>query len=237
LLAANARAQLEGTLFTEPEERAYLDYLRGEFLRNNAEGDFDIEEADIPEIPEAVVATAETGPVEYSFGGAMARRDGVRIWLNGNLLAESELPEGFRLIESGSNIALQIAQDGKTFVLLPGQTVDVTAGTVVENFQRPAPTAETATAPAAEEPAAETDGAAPEAAASQPVEAAAASVAATTTQGEVAEVDASANPVATAIDALDDDEVDTLFEALETRRLARTQPEDTADEEPDNQAP
>ena len=56
LPATDARAQLEGTLFTKPEERAYLDYLRAELLRNNAEDEFNIEEADIPEVPDAVVA-------------------------------------------------------------------------------------------------------------------------------------------------------------------------------------
>ena len=36
LIAAPARAQLEGTLFTEAEERVYLDYLREEFLHRLA---------------------------------------------------------------------------------------------------------------------------------------------------------------------------------------------------------
>jgi hypothetical protein len=137
LLATEARAQLEGTLFTKPEERAYLDYLRAEFRRNNPEADFNIEEADIPEIPNAVVVEEATGPEEYSFGGVMTRRDGIRIWLNGKLLAESELPEGFSVVESNRSVSLRIVKDGNTYVLLPGQTVDVTGGTVVENFRLP----------------------------------------------------------------------------------------------------
>ncbi len=131
---APARAQLEGTLFTKPEERVYLDYLREEFLRNSATRDFNIEDVEVPEIPDT--QPEATGPVEYSFGGAMTGREGIRIWLNGRLLARSELPTGFSIIESGASISLRIVQDGKTFVLRPGQTVDLTSGTVVENFER-----------------------------------------------------------------------------------------------------
>lgn len=133
-IAVPARAQLEGTLFTEPEERVYLDYLREEFLRNSATRDFNIEDAEVPEIPDTQPET--TRPVEYSFSGAMTGREGTRIWLNGRLLARSELPEGFSIIESGASISLRIVQDGKTFVLRPGQTVDLTSGTIVENFER-----------------------------------------------------------------------------------------------------
>lgn len=241
LLAANARAQLEGTLFTEPEEREYLDFLREEFLRNNAAADFNIEEADIPDIPQAVAAAEEAGPIEYSFGGAMARRDGVRIWLNGNLLAASELPDGFSLLESGNTMSLRIVHEGKTFLLLPGQTVDVTAGTVVENFQRPAPAAEaaavTAAAPSTAEAPAATGELTPETAAPAANAAPPVSAGALAAEGAVPESEASVDPIAAAVDGLDEEEVDSLFELLENRRLARTQTEGTVDEAPDNEAP
>jgi len=150
LQSSTARAQLEGTLFTEPEEREYLDYLRNEFMRNNAANVFDVQEVEIPDIPDATATQTETGPVEYSFGGAMTGREGIRVWLNGRLLAESELPEGFSVVQSSRNVSLRIVNNGKTYLLLPGQTVDVTTGNVVENFQRPlAPTAEDSGQPSA----------------------------------------------------------------------------------------
>lgn len=222
LFAGAARAQLEGTLFTKPEEREYLDYLRAEFLRTSAVDDFNIEEADIPEIPVAVAES--TGPVEFSFGGAVARRDGIRIWLNGKLLAEPELPEGFSIVESGRNVSLRIVANGSTYVLLPGQTVDLTAGTVIETFQRPQPVS-AATAPAAEaQPAAtpavtvaEAPQTAPEEAATIPGD-----VDPAVGPAESLEPATDTDALAAAAAALDDSEVDDLFEILENRRLERT---------------
>ncbi|MEY4641596.1 MAG: hypothetical protein RLZZ227_1590 [Pseudomonadota bacterium] len=134
-LATEASAQLAGTLFTEPEEREYLDYLRAEFLRNNKEAGFDIEEV-IPVVPDDQAAV-ETGPQEFTFGGLMTRRDGERsVWLNGRLLAESKLPSGIRLMDADPSTSLRIAQDGRIFVLRPGQTVTLATGVIVENYQR-----------------------------------------------------------------------------------------------------
>jgi hypothetical protein len=237
LLTVEARAQLVGTLFTKPEEREYLDYLRQEFLRNNAESDFDIEDADIPEIPEAA-AEEQTGPVEYSFGGVMARRDGVRVWINGKLLAESELPEGFSLVETGRSFSLRIVQNGMTFTLLPGQTVDVTAGTVVESFQRPQPTAEATSTPAAETAVV----AAPEdipVETPQAAEVAQQASGASMSSGSVVATDELAidtDALAVQASKLDDSQVDALFEILENRRLERNTGEEP-DEESENQAP
>lgn len=134
--SAGAHAQIEGTLFTQPEERAYLDYLRDEFLRNNAERGFDIEEATIPVIPGDDVA-APAGPTEFSFGGIMTRRDDTRsLWLNGAVLAERDLPAGMSLVAADRGTALRIAHEGKVYVLRPGQTVDLVAGNVMESYQR-----------------------------------------------------------------------------------------------------
>lgn len=134
-LTSQACAQLTGTLFTQPEEREYLDYLREEFLRNNQEAGFDIEEV-IPVVPDEQ-APVETGPQEFTFGGLMTRRDGGRsVWLNGRLLAENELPAGISLMNADPSASLRIAQDGKTFMLRPGQTVTLATGVIIENYQR-----------------------------------------------------------------------------------------------------
>lgn len=240
LLTVEARAQLEGTLFTQPDEREYLDYLRQEFMRANAAEDFDIEDVVIPEIPEDVVAVEPAGPVEYSFGGVMARRDGVRVWLNGQLLGESELPEGFSVVEAGRSFSLRVVHEGQTFVLLPGQTVDVTAGSVIENFQRAQPPAETTAAPPAETAvdAVPSEGESPDA----PV--AAAQALPETSGGNAASGEALAgqdpdidtDALSAAASRLGDSEVDALFEILENRRLERGTG-DESDEESDNEEP
>jgi hypothetical protein len=240
LLTVEAHAQLEGTLFTQPDEREYLDYLRQEFLRTNAVDDFDIEDAAIPEIPEDAAAVEATGPLEYNFGGVMARRDGVRVWLNGQLLGESELPEGFSLVETGRSFSLRVVHEGQTFVLLPGQTVDVTAGTVLENFQRPQPPAETTAAPRAETgvdaalPAVETPDAPVAAAQALPESPGENAASGETLASQDSDIDTDA--LSAAASRLGDSEVDALFEILENRRLERDTGEES-DEESDTEEP
>src|SRR5690606_13101568 len=129
-----AQSQLEGTLFTGPEERELLDYLREEFVRNSANAGFNIEEA-IPEIPEQEPVQAAS--VEHSFGGIMTRRDGMRsIWLDGRLRAEADLPAGFTIVEVDGVLSLRVARAGGAVILKPGQTLDMGTGVVVENFER-----------------------------------------------------------------------------------------------------
>jgi hypothetical protein len=219
--SSSVYAQLEGTLFTQPEERAYLDYLRDEFLRNNAERGFDIEEATIPVIPGDEIA-APTGPTEVSFGGIMTRRDGSRsLWLNGALLSESELPGGMSLVGTGRDTSLRLTHEGKVYVLRPGQTVDLVASRVMEAYQR---------TPAASTNGASTTGA--EAAVPARVEDAA-------TDGDAAASPTEADPVdavAAAVDTLDDEQIDALLEAIENRRQQQQAASDGAEEDDDEAA-
>jgi len=139
--AAPLYAQIEGTLFTSPEQRAYMDFLRAEFLANSQENGFNIL---VPEIPDIVAeATAQEGPPapqEFSFGGIMTSRDGSRsVWLNQQLLQESDLPGWVRIVSAAPGLALQLEANGSRWLLKPGQTVDITAGSIVEEYQRPAP--------------------------------------------------------------------------------------------------
>jgi hypothetical protein len=143
-----ASAQELGTLFTKPEERAYMDYLREEFLMRSQEDGFNIDAPEIPEVPVDEPAQQESAAVEFSFGGIMARRDGSRsVWLNNNLLAESALPAGISIAAGPRSIALRIAQGDKIFLLRPGQSVNMATGVITEAYQRaqsappvPAPT-------------------------------------------------------------------------------------------------
>ena len=251
LPAGVVHAQLTGALFTEPEEREYLDYLREEFLRNSAEAGFNIEETAIPDIPDG--QAAPSGPVEFTFGGIVTRRDGSHsIWLNQRLLEESELPDGMSLVTGEGSPSLRILYSGSTFVLRPGQTVDLTTGTVTATASRPAPTA---TSPAqstanATAPAAAADGTpidvvqAQAQAATQPgADAAAAETTAEATQVTTTAVPASVqaeapteDALANAVNELDGEAVGTLLEILENRRVQLSEA-GAADEEPENEAP
>jgi len=137
-----AHAQVQGTLFTSPEQRAYMDFLRQEFLSRSTNAGFDIE---VPEIPEFAATDATgtevpEGPTEFTLGGILTGRDGTRsVWLNNNLLHESELPDWVRIITSGESPILQLNVNGSRWELRPGQTVDLASGTVSEAYQRPPP--------------------------------------------------------------------------------------------------
>lgn len=230
-------AQLTGTLFTEPEEREYLDYLRQEFIRSSAAEGFDIEESQIPEIPDGQLPT-ESGPQEFTFGGIMTRRDGSRsIWLNGRVFAESELPAGVSLVMSANSTSLRIANSTATYVLRPGQTVDLTTGSILENYQRPQADAAALSAPPAD-PVAAAQPADAEPDATQVAEEGLSVAADEVTpsagveeEGAVADTDA----IAAAVSGLDDEAVETLFEVLENRRSQRPQAGDEPDDEPNNE--
>lgn len=151
-----ARAQDIGTLFTSPEEREYMDYLRQDFVIRSQMATFNIEEDVIPDIPpESQQVVAEAPPVvqEYKFGGIMMRLNGSRmVWLNGSQIAESDLPGNMRLVDSASGTLLSITVDNRNFLLKPGQAMSTSAGTVQESFQQsastPVPAAPAAVAPA-----------------------------------------------------------------------------------------
>jgi|GEM_PF-2945367 hypothetical protein len=136
MLSLPVPAQMRGTLFTSPEQRAYLDYLRQDFLAKSRERGFDIEEAEIPDIPDD--AAQEQAPEIYTLGGIMARHDGSHtIWLNGQALSENDLPAGVTLTKNSGVEALRFTTATGSHLLKPGQTLELTAGSVVEAYQRP----------------------------------------------------------------------------------------------------
>lgn len=137
LLPAASHAQLQGKLFTTPEQRAYLDALRRDFLSANSNSGFDIEESAMPPLPpeRAVVQRR----VEYTLEGILARRDGSHIiWLNQRSFTEKELPEGITLVKTGGGLGLRFSTDGGEKLLLPGQTIEIHSGVVQERYQRTA---------------------------------------------------------------------------------------------------
>jgi hypothetical protein len=139
-------AQLSGTLFSNADERAYLDVLRRNFLAERLARGFDIQESDIviPEIEDGTATeAAPAGPVYYTLGGIMSRRDGSRrIWLNNRALEENQLPANASVMSSNGALVLQFPTPNGNRILRPGQTLELNAGSVVENYKR------TVTAPA-----------------------------------------------------------------------------------------
>ncbi|HWK55476.1 MAG TPA: hypothetical protein VNR18_13950 [Hyphomicrobiales bacterium] len=129
LPAALQAQELRGTLFTSPQQREYLDHLRSEFLARSQSGGFDIQEAEVPQIPTAV---PEPMP-NYAFGGIMMRSDGSRtVWLNGRAIDEPDLPAGIRLIEESGNPVLRVSTANGSYSIKPGQTLVTADGQVRE---------------------------------------------------------------------------------------------------------
>lgn len=128
LPCATLQAQeLRGTLFTSPQQRDYLDHLRSEFLARSQGSGFDIQEAEVPQIP---TAAPEPAPV-YTLGGIMTRSDGSRtVWLNGRTVDESELPTGMRIVESDGSLTLRVNTASGNHLIKPGQTLNTGNGQV-----------------------------------------------------------------------------------------------------------
>ena len=155
IMVAPVQAQNYGTLFTTPDEREYLDYLREEFVRTSQLESFNIQEDFIPEIPvvEEVVEESRPEISEYRFGGIMVRLNGNRmVWLNGNQVSESDLPGNMSLQESASGMLLNIRTENGTFRLKPGQVFNVISGTVSDAFQASPPSAQVPRATTPEPP-------------------------------------------------------------------------------------
>lgn len=133
-------AQEISTLFTTPEERAYLDFLRQEFLLNNQANNFDIDEV-VPAVPiiEEVVVDAPAIS-SYALEGIFTRRDGSRtVWLNNSNFDENNLPANMMLVDINSQTMLRIQTESGLFDLKAGQTLDVVNGIVLESWQLDTP--------------------------------------------------------------------------------------------------
>jgi hypothetical protein len=136
---ATDQTQGFGTLFTEPDEREYMDFLRDELIRNQQLATFNIDEDVIPDIPEEI-QTEETAPeiITYKFGGLMTRINGNRmIWLNNNQIPEQDLPGNMSLVTTASGVVLNIRAEGVNYALKAGQSIDLNNGVIREPFEEP----------------------------------------------------------------------------------------------------
>lgn len=139
LVPLTSYAQLQGKMFTTPEQRAYLDALRRDFLADSRAQGFNIEDSEVPPLPDEN-STRPPERVEYTLSGIMTRRDGSHvIWLNNRSYTESELPDGIALANTNNALALRFRTNTGDKLLLPGQTIEINSGVVQERYQRTAP--------------------------------------------------------------------------------------------------
>ena len=141
LVSQPSVAQFHGTIFTSPEERAYLDALREDFLKKSQEKGFDIEQAGPPPLPvTADEPTENSAPIEYTLGGILTRNDGSHtVWLNNQPVAERNLPANMKLVTEGALTVLRLQTAAGTFQLKPGQTLNASTGETQEAYQRVVP--------------------------------------------------------------------------------------------------
>ncbi len=133
---SSVQAQTFGKVFTSQEEREYLDYLRDDFVTRSQLRTFNIDEDVIPDIPDAVVTEEAPVVVTYKFGGIMTRINGNKmVWLNGQQIAENNLPPDFSLVNSNLGPLLRITSEGRRFELKPGQTINMQSGLVTDSYQ------------------------------------------------------------------------------------------------------
>jgi len=137
LASQSCLAQFHGKLFTTPEERAYLDALRNNFLSETRDQGFDITETGPPPLPDNDEAEKQPAvPVKYSLGGILTRSDGSRtVWLNNRPIAESSLPANMKLVVEGAQLVLRISAGANVFQLKPGQTLNMSSGQILEAYQ------------------------------------------------------------------------------------------------------
>lgn len=119
-----------GRLFFTPEDRLYLERLRWTAPE------------DLPSIPEQqqeIVASPEDKPLVITLGGTVMRGNrGQLVWLNGVAYNKEDLPENVRLPHpvAAGQIEVQAPEQGKSYSLRTGQTLDMNSGQVSELHER-----------------------------------------------------------------------------------------------------
>lgn len=125
-----------GKLFTSPEERAYLDGLRREFLEKTESEGFDIQAEAIPLLQQ----DEQQQNTEFTLEGLVTNQNGTRaIWLNGSAILENDLPADVRLVRQNNLDYLQIRSEATAHYIKTGQTIDLETGEIWEAFEEPSP--------------------------------------------------------------------------------------------------
>lgn len=133
LLPYGAQAQTVERLFLTPAERAYLEQLRIRSLRPQPP----VQEAEPEPQPESEVVL-EPEELLFSHGGTLLRTDGTyTIWLNDRAYAQNQLPENVELVSPYTQGQLRItnAQTGQSYLLKPGQVLNLNTGQLRESYE------------------------------------------------------------------------------------------------------
>ena len=124
-------------VFTTAYQREYMDTLRREYLRRQQRGGFDIDQ-DIPSMVEESGEEEASTPILFHLGGIMTRNDGSRVvWLNGIRTEEADLPDTMSLRNNNGSPALRITEQEQSYLLRPGQTLNLDTGSLLEAYELP----------------------------------------------------------------------------------------------------
>lgn len=140
LLAAASigEAQTLGRLFTSPTQRAQLERLRTQLPSSSETALEPLVEETEPE-PAVLDEVASIAPdIVYSLGGALTRSNGaVYVWINNELVDKESLPANMELLQPYARGQVRISDPShnRTFVVKPGQTLNLTTGQLSEAYE------------------------------------------------------------------------------------------------------
>lgn len=142
-------AQTLGRLLTTPAQRAQLDRVRIQVLQPGSNAVVEDEE------PEPAPEPVELNPVQQTFqlGGTLLRSDGsLQVWINGVAYNEESLPENMEILRPYARGQLRITDPVRntSYLLKPGQTLNLTTGEIYEGYQQAQPLAIPAAPPVLE---------------------------------------------------------------------------------------
>jgi hypothetical protein len=140
VLSPIASAQTLQRLITSPQQRLLLDRAR---IQQMQQRNLQVLATDTPLLEMGTSAqisdNAESPPaILYTMGGAVVRSDGsFNVWINGTAYDETSLPDTMRLLFPRSNGQLQIInpQNGTSYTLKSGQTLNLSTGQIFEAYQ------------------------------------------------------------------------------------------------------
>lgn len=125
-----------GRLFTTPALRAELDRRRLRELQGNTEVVAPIYIEPIEN--EIAVSDAPVPDMIYAVGGSMRRSDGsFTIWINEVAIEAADLPANMQLLQpySQGQIRIQDPETGASYIVKPGQVLNLTQGELMESYE------------------------------------------------------------------------------------------------------
>ncbi|HDR46356.1 MAG TPA: hypothetical protein ENN94_01495 [Geoalkalibacter subterraneus] len=126
-------AEQLGRLFFTPEERMVLEQMR------RLSPDSSMVSVPEQQVEASVDATRDDKPAFITLSGTVTRSSGASVvWLNGASYKGKKLPENVQLPRpvTAGQIVFRVPEKGKSYLLRPGQTLDVANGEVRASYER-----------------------------------------------------------------------------------------------------